>query len=90
MTIMSSVRMHTGWRHVISNLANFNDVTTVRHMLKDLQLELEEETAFRITLARHPDVLATWVEDSEPAVEVAKVFVKELEDWLHARDLVAR
>ena len=87
MTIISSVRMHTGWRHVISNLANFNDVTTVRHMLKDLQLELEEETAFRITLAQHPEILAAWVEDSEPAVQAALIFTQELEDWLVNRGL---
>ena len=87
MTIMSSVRMHTGWRQVIGDLASFNDVSTVRHMLKDLQLEIAEEEAFRLTLTRHPEVLAGWVADSEPAVQAALVFIPELEDWLVSKGL---
>ena len=90
MTIMSSVKMHTGWRRVIGNLASFNDVSTVRHMLKDLQLEVAEEGAFRIELARCPEILTEWVKDSEPAVQAALAFIPELEGWLNDRGLVAR
>lgn len=81
---------HRNWRKVVDPIETFPDAPTIRIMHRFLTEQIDEEIYMRGLLSEHPEELASWLEHSEPDLQEANGYLKELEDWLHARDLVAR
>lgn len=71
------------------SLKQFPDTRTVEIMLRFLQEKVDEELHMRKLLAPHPEELAEWRQHSDPDLLECRGYMKDLEDWLNDRDLVA-